>query len=167
MLKKPPAYNEKQIEKLESKDLKIKKEKNKKEILLLSAFKYIISNEQMRCLSLVILLFVFSTGYTGKYQTVIEAAITKEIITVQDSNTILTFYPLINGIFMILSGFMIDKLGRKKSSLILTFSAIIGFLLFFLGCTVGLNPYLIGFWLWLFLSWPVFGGRYALLYNQF
>ena len=87
----------------------------------------------------------FSTGYTGKYQPMIQAGVANGIMTNDSANIILMFYPVINGIFTMLGGFLTDSLGRKKSALILGLWAAVGLAIFAYGCIYPLNPYIIGF----------------------
>ena len=87
----------------------------------------------------------FSTGYTGKFQNMIEVGVTRGAITSSGSDTILMFYPLINGIFTLIGGFLTDALGRKKSALILGLWAALGLGVFAWGCSSQLDPYITGF----------------------
>ena len=86
----------------------------------------------------------FSTGYTGKYQAMIEAGKYNGVLNVDAVNIFLMFYPIINGIFTMVGGFITDSLGRKKSALILGLWAAIGLGVFAYGCINPLNPYIIG-----------------------
>ncbi|MBQ5444117.1 MAG: MFS transporter [Erysipelotrichaceae bacterium] len=56
----------------------------------------------------------------------------------------LMFYPVINGIFTIIGGFITDALGRKKSALILGLWAAVGLGIFAYGCIRPLNPWIMG-----------------------
>ncbi len=107
------------------------------------AFKYIFSHKQTRAVALVALLFAVATGYTGKYQNMIEVGVARGTMTAAESALILTVYPLINGVFTLIAGFIIDGLGRKKASLILGLWAAVGLGIFAWGCIHPLNPYLI------------------------
>ena len=111
----------------------------------MGAFKFIFKNRQTRAIAIVALLLAFSTGYTGKYQNMIESGVAKGAITPEGSDIILMFYPLINGIFTLLGGFLTDSLGRKKSALILGGWAAAGLAVFAIGCSTGLSPYITGF----------------------
>lgn len=112
---------------------------------VVGAFRYIFSNRQTRYIAIVALLMAFSTGYTGKYQNMIEVGVAKGAISAQGAETILMFYPLINGVFTLLGGFLTDYLGRKKSAIILGLWAAFGLAVFAFGCTADLNPYITGF----------------------
>ncbi len=114
-------------------------------ISVFGAFRYIFTNKQTRAIAIVAILLAFSTGYTGKFQNMIEAGFSKGVITDSGSDIILMFYPLINGIFTLLGGFLTDSLGRKKSALILGLWAAVGLGVFAYGCYFDLNPYITGF----------------------
>ena len=115
-----------------------------KSVSVLDAFKFIISNPQTRAIALVALLMMFSTGYTGKYQPMLEAGKYNGVMSSDAMHTVLMFYPLINGIFTIIGGFITDALGRKKSALILGLWASVGLAIFAYGCIRPLNPYIMG-----------------------
>ncbi|MBR6089484.1 MAG: MFS transporter, partial [Anaerolineaceae bacterium] len=112
---------------------------------VMGAFKYIFTNKQTRYIAIVAILMAFSTGYTGKFQNMIEVGVTRGAITSSGSDTILMFYPLINGIFTLIGGFLTDALGRKKSALILGLWAALGLGVFAWGCSSQLDPYITGF----------------------
>ncbi len=152
-VKETPVYVEKRLQYLNSSDeereLVEQEEKaektNSNNPSVKAAFKYIFSHEQTKYIALIAIIFAFTTGYTGKYQTMIESGVAKNILTANDSNIILMFYPLINGIFTLIGGFITDKLGRKKSALILGLWAAGGLVVFSLGCTLGFSGYVTGF----------------------
>ncbi|MBQ6560476.1 MAG: MFS transporter [Erysipelotrichaceae bacterium] len=129
---------------LEAKKSEEAKEKQQS-ISVWGAFKYIFTHKQTRAIAIVALIMAFSTGYTGKYQPMIQAGVANGIMTNDSANIILMFYPLINGIFTMLGGFLTDSLGRKKSALILGLWAAVGLAIFAYGCIYPLNPYIIGF----------------------
>ena len=119
-------------------------EEKKKDASVFSAFKFIFTNRQTRAIAIVALLMAFSTGYTGKYQAMIEAGKYNGVLNIDAVNIFLMFYPIINGIFTMVGGFITDSLGRKKSALILGLWAAIGLGVFAYGCINPLNPYVIG-----------------------
>ena len=120
-------------------------EKEKQNAGVIGAFRYIFRNRQTRYIAIVALLMAFATGYTGKYQNMIEVGVAKNAITAGGAEVILMFYPLINGIFTLFGGFLTDYLGRKKSALILGLWAALGLAVFAWGCTTELDPYITGF----------------------
>ncbi|MBQ4374701.1 MAG: MFS transporter, partial [Erysipelotrichales bacterium] len=136
-VKETPVYTEKRLEYLEAseEERKAKEEAEKAEAEaeqkknkggVFGAFKYIFSHKQTRAIAAIAVLFAIATGYTGKYQNIIEVGVTKGVITAAQSATVLIVYPVVNGIMTLVSGFIIDALGRKKSSLILGLWAALG-----------------------------------------
>ncbi len=125
---------------------KAEAEKEKKQsVSVFSAFKFIFKNHQTRAVAIVAILLSFATGYTGKYQNMIEAGVARGAITAAGSELILMFYPIINGLLTLAAGFLIDALGRKKAALILGLWTAIGLGVFAYGCMNPLNPYITGF----------------------
>ena len=112
---------------------------------VICAFRFIFRNRQTRYIAIVALLMAFATGYTGKYQNMIEVGVAKGAITSDGADLILMFYPLINGIFTLFGGFLTDTLGRKRSALILGLWAALGLGVFAWGCSAELSPWITGF----------------------
>lgn len=152
-VRETPVFTEKRLQYLkadeqerkaiEKADLDAKQEENS--ISVRGAFKYIFSHKQTRAIAIVALIMAFSTGYTGKYQPMIQAGVANGVMNIDASNIILMFYPVINGIFTMIGGFLTDSLGRKKSALILGLWAALGLAVFAYGCIRPLNPYITGF----------------------
>ncbi len=103
------------------------------------ALKFIFVNRQLRCILIAGFLFFATTFYTSYYATVLEGAMTTELVAVA-----LIIYPLVNGAVTIVSGFFSDKLGRKKVCLILGGLALFGLLMFVLACRLGWGPFAAG-----------------------
>ena len=120
-------------------------EEKEQSVSVMGAFKYIFTTRQTRFIAIVAILMAISTGYTGKFQNMIEVGVAKGAITESGSEIILMFYPLINGIFTLFGGFLTDALGRKKSALILGLWAALGLGVFAWGCSAELDPYITGF----------------------
>ena len=150
-VKETPIFTKKRLEYLKKSDEeraaeKVAEEKEKKNsVSVFSSFRFIFTNPQTRAIAIVAILFAFATGYTGKYQNMIEAGVARGVISEDGSSIILMFYPLINGVFTLLGGFLTDSLGRKKSALILGVWAALGLAVFAMGCTMNLSPYVTGF----------------------
>ena len=154
LVKETPVFTQKRLRYLKASEEERKAaeenekaaaEAEKKSGSVLGAFKYIFSNRQTRAIAVVALLMAFATGYTGKYQNMIEVGVARGAITAAGADTILMFYPLINGVFTLIGGFLTDALGRKKSALILGLWAALGLGVFAYGCVNNLNPYVTGF----------------------
>ncbi len=99
------------------------------------ALKFIFSNRQLRWILIAGFLFFATTFYTSYYATVLEGAMTTEMVA-----TVLILYPFFNGIITILSGFFSDRLGRKKVCILLGSLALVGLLMFVLSCRLGWGP---------------------------
>ena len=153
-VKETPVYTQKRLEYLRASEeeraaaaLKEKEEEAieaEKSVSVKDAFKFIFTNPQTRAIALVALIMAFSTGYTGKYQPMLEAGRYNGVMNTDAVNIILMFYPVINGIFTMIGGFITDALGRKKSALILGLWAALGLAVFAYGCIRPLNPYITG-----------------------
>lgn len=99
------------------------------------AIKFIFKTRQLRWLLIAGFLFFATTFYTSYYSTVLEGAMSTELVSL-----VLIIYPLVNGVVTIVSGFFSDKLGRKKACLILGGLALLGLLLFVLACRLNWGP---------------------------
>ena len=99
------------------------------------AIRFIFKNRQLRWIFIAGFLFFATTFYTSYYSTVLEGAMTTELVSL-----VLIIYPLVNGVVTIVSGFFSDKLGRKKACLILGGLALLGLLLFVLACRLNWGP---------------------------
>lgn len=99
------------------------------------AIRFIFKNCQLRWIFIAGFLFFATTFYTSYYSTVLEGAMTTELVSL-----VLIIYPLVNGVVTIVSGFFSDKLGRKKACLILGGLALLGLLLFVLACRLNWGP---------------------------
>ena len=104
------------------------------------ALKFIFVNKQLRWILIAGFLFFATTFYTSYYATVLEGAMSTDMVS-----TALIIYPLVNGVVTILSGFFSDRMGRKKVCLLLGGLALVGLLLFVLACRLGWGPVAAGF----------------------
>ena len=150
-----PVYTQKRLAYLKSSDEEraaadasakaAAEEEKKQSVSVFGAFKYIFTHKQTTAIAIVAILMAIATGYTGKYQNMMEAGVARGAITTEGTELVLMFYPLINGIFTLFGGFMTDALGRKKSALILGLWAACGLGVFAYGCMNPINPYITGF----------------------
>lgn len=99
------------------------------------ALAFIFRNRQLRWILISGFLFFAATFYTSYYSTVLEGAMSTDMVS-----TTLIIYPLFNGLVTISSGFFSDRLGRKKVCLLLGCLALAGLLLFVLSCRLGWGP---------------------------
>ena len=100
-----------------------------------NAIKFIFKNKQLRFIFIAGFIFYATTFYTSYYTSVLEGAMTTEMVT-----TVLFVYPFFNGIITMLSGFLSDKLGRKRVCLVLGGLTLFGVLMFVLACRLGWGP---------------------------
>lgn len=99
------------------------------------ALKFIFTNRQLRWILIAGFLFFATTFYTSYYATVLEGAMSTDMVA-----SALIIYPLFNGLVTIASGFFSDRLGRKKVCVLLGSLALIGLALFVLACRLGWGP---------------------------
>lgn len=154
-VKETPVFTQKRLQYLRSSEDERKalkeaekaaeNEEKKKSGGVFDAFKYIFTTKQTTAIAIVAILFAFATGYTGKFQNMIEAGVANNAMSGEDANIILMIYPIVNGIFTLLGGFITDALGRKKSALILGLWSAVGLGGFAYACTFGMNSYLAAF----------------------
>lgn len=146
-VKETPVFTEERLAYLNmseeeriAKKEKAKAENNSKNDMgVMTAFKYIFKHPQTRAIGIVCIILAFATGYTGMYEPMLTAGISKGALTIADKETFMIVYPLFNGILTLISGFITDKVGRKKSAIVLGLWTAVGLGLFVLGCTSGLN----------------------------
>ena len=99
------------------------------------ALKFIFTNRQLRWILIAGFLFFATTFYTSYYATVLEGAMSTDMVA-----SALIIYPLFNGLVTIASGFFSDRLGRKKVCVLLGSLALAGLALFVLACRLGWGP---------------------------
>ena len=152
LIRETPVFTKKRLEYLKAGEAERKAklaaeqaEEQKNSASVIGAFRYIFKTKQTRYIAIVCILLAIATGYTGKFQNMIEVGVAKNAITPSGAETILMFYPLINGVFTLIGGFLTDALGRKKSALILGLWAALGLGVFAWGCSAEINPYITGF----------------------
>ena len=107
---------------------------------VVDALKFIFRHKQMRALLLCAFVFVCSTGGTNYYESIMKTGgMTTEQIT-----TAMFFIPPVNAAMTAISGFLTDFLGRKRSALVLTATALVGLVCFVCSASFGLAPALVG-----------------------
>lgn len=99
------------------------------------ALKFIFTNRQLRWILIAGFLFFATTFYTSYYATVLEGAMSTELVAVA-----LIVYPFFNGLVTIASGFFSDRMGRKKVCVLLGSLALVGLGLFVAACRLGWGP---------------------------
>ena len=112
--------------------------KNKKQSSeggVIKAFKFILTNKQLGWIFITGFLFFASTFYTSYYATVLEGAMATSLVS-----TALIIFPLVNGVVTMASGWLSDRMGRKKVCVLLGSLTIAALLVFVLSCRLGWGP---------------------------
>ncbi|MBO7402190.1 MAG: MFS transporter [Lachnospiraceae bacterium] len=142
LLRETPVFVEERIKLLSmTEEERIAKEEREKKAGqsekggVFNAIKFIFKNRQLRFIFIAGFIFYATTFYTSYYSSVLEGAMTTEMVT-----TALFIYPFFNGLVTILSGFLSDRLGRKKVCLLLGGITLVGVLVFVLACRLDWGP---------------------------
>lgn len=107
---------------------------------VVDALKFIFSHKQMRALLLCAFVFVCATGGTNYYESIMKTG----GMTTSQITTAMFFIPPVNAAMTALSGFITDKLGRKRSAVVLAATALVGLVGFLCSSGFGLAPALVG-----------------------
>ena len=107
---------------------------------VVDALKFIFRHKQMRAIALCAFVFVSSTGGTSYYESIMKTG----GMTTGQITTAMFFIPPVNAAMTALSGFITDYLGRKRSAVVLTVTALVGLVLFIASASFGLAPALVG-----------------------
>ena len=104
------------------------------------ALKFILKHKQIRAVALCAMVFMFSTGVTGYYESIMK---TGGMSTAQVTRA-MYYIPFVNALMTAAGGFITDALGRKKSAIALSSLAFVGLTLFVLASNFGLSPAVVG-----------------------
>ena len=104
------------------------------------ALKFIIKHRQIRSVAICAMIFMFSTGVTGYYESIMK---TGGMDTAQVTQA-MYFIPFCNALMTAIGGFITDALGRKKSAVFLSSVAFVGLALFVLAANMGMSPAIVG-----------------------
>ena len=140
-----------------NRQFKKKAEEKKTDGGVLSAFRYIFRNRQMRSICIAGFIFCLATGVTNYYTTITAAAVSAGTLQETDINRFMILYPFINALVTFFSGFLSDKLGRKKASVLLSGLAAFGLFIFIFGSRFGWNSLIIALGYGIFIGglWSV------------
>jgi MFS family permease len=134
---------------------KSKKDQSKKQGGFFAAIKYGWKVPQLRWIFLVTLFFTLSRTITGQYSAIFnsyfDASVDANTISAKFSNVTL-MYPIGCAIVVFATGFISDKIGRKKTSVFLLTITLISLLLYVLGSSKHWNDYALGLCLGFFLG---------------
>lgn len=107
---------------------------------VIKALKFIFKHKQLRALAITGFVFAISTGVTLYYETIMQTGrMTPDAVT-----TAIFVFPFFNALLTFFSGFMMDKLGRKRAALILASFAFLGLGMFIISSRLGWSAVLVG-----------------------
>ena len=104
------------------------------------ALKFIFRHRQIRSVALCAMVFMFSTGVTGYYESIMK---TGGMTTAQVTQA-MYYIPFCWALMTAIGGFLTDAMGRKKSAILLSAIAFVGLSLFVVASNVGMNPVVVG-----------------------
>ena len=125
-----------------------KKAKKDKKSGIVPGLKYIFKHYQLRWLAITLAITCTSLyAITMYYESYLSTAISTEKVT-----KVLYYQPFAMSVMYLLSGFLSDLIGRKKTICIFSATTICGFLAFIISTKKGLSPAAIGIFLGLYLG---------------
>lgn len=151
LLPETPAYLKRRIESLESpKSTKEDSAKTAEQSQggVVDALKYIFAHKQMRSIALCAFIFVTSTGGTSYYESIMKTG----GMSTSQITTAMFFIPQVNAAMTAISGFITDRLGRKRSAIVLIGIALGGLVGFVVSASLGFAPMLVGISYGLFIG---------------
>lgn len=104
------------------------------------ALKFILKHRQIRAVALCAMVFMFSTGVTGYYESIMK---TGGMSTAQVTRA-MYYIPFVNALMTAIGGFITDALGRKKSAILLSSLAFVGLTVFVLAANTAMSPAVVG-----------------------
>lgn len=156
------AFIETRLRQLQMTDEEIAEAKAKKQAAaqaqggLIKAFKYGFGNKQVRWLLVSSALVSFGMIVASYYETIMTTGYAQQYLAqgmlLADARAAANVYVTKalmlfswgSALFMLLPGFLADKLGRKKTVIIMSCTLIASYLLFYYGANHAWNPYLVG-----------------------
>ena len=104
------------------------------------ALKFIVKHKQIRSVALCAMVFMFSTGVTGYYESIMKTG----GMSTAEVTQAMYYIPFCNALMTAVGGFITDALGRKKSAILLSCVAFVGLTLFVLAANFGMSPAIVG-----------------------
>ena len=104
------------------------------------ALKFIFKHKQIRAVAFCAMVFMFSTGVTGYYESIMK---TGGMSTAQVTQA-MYYIPFCNALMTAIGGFITDAIGRKKSAVLLSSVAFVGLILFVLSSNMAMAPAIVG-----------------------
>ena len=109
---------------------------------LAAALRFIIHDKQVRTIAIVLLIFATAQATCG-YTT--EIMLAPGHLTDADMNLFFIIQPIVFAVFSFLSGFVLDRAGRKNGGFFFGIIAIVCFMLFVFGASAGLSAVALAF----------------------
>lgn len=104
------------------------------------ALKFIFKHKQIRSVALCAMVFMFSTGVTGYYESIMKTG----GMSTAEVTKAMYYIPFCNALMTAVGGFITDALGRKKSAILLSSVAFAGLIVFVLAANFGMAPAIVG-----------------------
>lgn len=146
LVQETPVFVNKRIEYLEQtdeerkqKEEEIKNDASKAQGGVKNAVKYIFQNKQLKWIFIAGLLYALGSGATNYYESVFQIMGSQEAIGVA-----IVCFPIANGILTSITGFISDKVGRKKAVLFLGIAACVTLVTYVSGAWLNLGGVVVG-----------------------
>lgn len=138
-LKEPKTINteDKENNKDDKSKTGINKETQKSGVL--NAMRFIKKHKQLKYIAICAVLVGLSTSGTQYYETIMAGS-----MSVADISKAIIFFPLANSVVTFVSGFLADKLGRKKAATVLGIVAMLGLITFIFSAKFGFGAVITG-----------------------
>ena len=125
---------------------------------IINAGKYIIKHKQLLWITLVAGIVGFGSVIPSYYETVMNYGYAQQFVGEGTSlvqavtsglatpyvNKALTFFSIASAVCQFIPGFIADAIGRKKAVICMSATAIISYIVFWMGCNNMMNPYIVG-----------------------
>ena len=172
------AYLQKTPEEREEENRKLRMHKGFKEIGFFRGLKLVLCSKQLLFLSIATLLYTAASSSISYYQTLITDAVVEAqtpwvgataaaSAATSSLNEALFIYPFTCAFITLTYGFISDRIGRKKISIVLLAITAISFSLFIVGLRLGWNFFVLGALIGLFLGsfWSA-GDTYIMMASE-
>jgi len=162
LIKESDAFVETRLRQLKMTDEEIAAAKEKKTDAqaqggLIKSLKLAFRNKQIRWLVIAYGFIMWGMMVTMYYEATLTQGYAKEFLAqgmdIEAARAAATGYvtqalmlfSLGSALFQFFPGFLADKLGRKKTAIIMSSSVVLTFLIYYIGSNNNLNPYVVGF----------------------
>ena len=125
---------------------------------IINGMKYIFKHKQLFWVSLVAGIIGFGSAIPSYYETVMSYGYAQQFVadgmTIEQAvtsglaipyvNKALTLFAFGSAVCQFIPGFIADALGRKKAVIVMSATAIVSYVMFWIGCSTMANPYIVG-----------------------